>query len=149
MPQHASLSSPRLARGSGADAPRSTATVVLACAGVFVSYLPVVGVSTALPVIQQALHAFTAGLQWITDAFILPTAALLMTFGIVGDLYGRKKVYLTGLVLTVRGCLTALTAHSVLQVCGGQALSVSPTPCTPARSSAESASSSRPGSRSS
>ena len=55
------------------------ATVVLACLGVFVSYLPVVGVSVALPVMQQALDASTAGLQWITDAFILPTAALLLT----------------------------------------------------------------------
>jgi MFS family permease len=100
-----------------------SATVVLACVGVFVSYLPVVGVSTALPVIQQALDASTAGLQWITDAFILPTASLLLTFGIIGDLYGRKRVYLSGLSLTVLGCLIALTAHGVVQVCLGQALS--------------------------
>jgi EmrB/QacA subfamily drug resistance transporter len=89
---------------------------------VFVSYLPVVGVSTALPVIQQALNASTVGLQWITDAFILPTAALLLTFGVVGDLFGRKKIYLSGLSFTVLGCLVALTAHSVVQVCIGQAL---------------------------
>ncbi|MHC3469352.1 hypothetical protein ACYF6T_11595 [Streptomyces sp. 7R007] len=52
-----------------------------ACVGVFVSYLPVVGVSVALPVLRQALDASTAGLQWITDAFPLPTAALLPTCG--------------------------------------------------------------------
>ena len=101
--------------------PNRTATIVLACLGVFVSYLPVVGVSTALPVIQEALGASTVGLQWITDAFILPTAALLLTFGIVGDLYGRKKIYLAGLTLTVVGCLVALTAGNVVQVCVGQA----------------------------
>jgi EmrB/QacA subfamily drug resistance transporter len=89
---------------------------------VFVSYLPVVGVSTALPVMQQALGASTAGLQWITDAFILPTTALLLTFGIIGDLFGRKKIYLAGLSFTVLGCLVALTAHGVIQVCVGQAL---------------------------
>ena len=98
------------------------ATIALACLGVFVSYLPVVGVSTALPVIQQALNASTSGLQWITDAFILPTTALLLSFGVIGDLFGRKKVYLAGLGFTVIGCLVALTAHSVLQVCIGQAL---------------------------
>ena len=108
---------------TGAVAARGSATVVLACVGVFISYLPVVGVSTALPVIQQALGASTAGLQWITDAFILPTAALLLTFGILGDLYGRKRVYLSGLSLTVVGCLVALTAHGVVQVCVGQAVS--------------------------
>ena len=105
-----------------ADSRNRTATIALACLGVFVSYLPVVGVSTALPALQQALGASTAGLQWITDAFILPTTALLLSFGIIGDLYGRKKVYLAGLSFTVVGCLIALTAHGVVQVCVGQAL---------------------------
>lgn len=108
--------------GSAAATENRTATIALACLGVFISYLPVVGVSTSLPVIQQALGASTAGLQWITDAFILPTTALLLTFGIIGDLYGRKRVYLSGLSLTVVGCLIALTAHGVVQVCVGQAL---------------------------
>lgn len=90
--------------------------------GVFVSYLPVVGVSVALPVLQQALDASTTGLQWITDAFILPTAALLLTCGVIGDLFGRKKMYLIGLALSCLGCLVALTAHGVVQVCVGQAL---------------------------
>ncbi|WP_046727288.1 MFS transporter [Streptomyces humi] len=100
----------------------ATATIVLACLGVFVSYLPVVGVSVALPVIQQALDASTAGLQWITDAFILPTAALLLTCGMIGDLYGRKKTWLAGLALACVGCLVCLTANGVVQVCVGQAL---------------------------
>ncbi|MGP4007199.1 MFS transporter [Streptomyces sp. 4N124] len=100
----------------------TTSTIVLACLGVFVSYLPVVGVSVALPVMQQALDASTAGLQWITDAFILPTAALLLTCGMIGDLYGRKKAYLGGLALFCLGCLVCLTADSVVQVCVGQAL---------------------------
>ncbi|WAP60024.1 MFS transporter [Streptomyces sp. S465] len=98
-----------------------TATIVLACMGVFVSYLPVVGVSVALPVMQQALDASTTGLQWITDAFILPTAALLLTCGMVGDLYGRKKTWLAGLALFCLGCLVCLTADGVVQVCVGQA----------------------------
>ncbi|MEU6354745.1 MFS transporter [Streptomyces sp. NPDC047072] len=99
-----------------------TATVTLACLGVFVSYLPVVGVSVALPVMQQALNASTAGLQWITDAFILPTASLLLTCGMIGDLYGRRKTWLAGLALFCLGCLVCLTAGSVVQVCVGQAL---------------------------
>ncbi|MFK0168800.1 DHA2 family efflux MFS transporter permease subunit [Streptomyces sp. NPDC090306] len=115
---HASPESPE----SSAATRYSAATITLACLGVFVSYLPVVGVSTALPVIQQALDASTVGLQWITDAFILPTAALLLTLGMLGDLFGRKKIYLSGLALAVIGCLVCLTANSVVQVCVGQAL---------------------------
>ncbi|NED72669.1 MFS transporter [Streptomyces sp. SID9944] len=99
-----------------------TATLVLACAGVFISYLPVVGVSTSIGVIQQALDASTAQLQWILDAFVLPTAALLLSFGVIGDRFGRKKVFLTGLLLTVAGCLIALTASGAVQVCVGQAV---------------------------
>ncbi|MFF7331757.1 MFS transporter [Streptomyces sp. NPDC008150] len=98
------------------------ATTVLACLGVLVSYLPVVGVSVSLPVIQQALNASTTELQWITTLFILPTAALLLTFGVLGDIFGRKKVFLAGLALLVVGCLTCLTANGVVQLCAGQAL---------------------------
>ncbi|MEU4659342.1 MFS transporter [Streptomyces sp. NPDC023723] len=107
----------------------ATATIVLACLGVFVSYLPVVGVSTALPVLHEALDADTAGLQWITDAFILPTAALLLTCGMVGDLYGRKKVYVAGLAFFCAGSAVCLTANSVVQVCVGQALTGVGTAC--------------------
>ncbi|WP_329577932.1 MFS transporter [Streptomyces sp. NBC_01361] len=98
------------------------ATIALACLGVFVSYLPVVGVSVALPVIQQALDTSTTELQWITDAFILPTAALLLTCGMIGDLYGRKKTWLAGMVVFCLGCLVCLTAGTVVQVCVGQVL---------------------------
>ncbi|MFF4113461.1 MFS transporter [Streptomyces sp. NPDC001714] len=63
---------------------------------------------------QQALDASTEGFQWITDAFILPTAALLLTCGMVGDLYGRKKTYLAGLALFCLGCVVCLTAGSVV-----------------------------------
>ena len=119
---HASSPPAPTASGAESDSPHRTATITLACLGVLVSYLPVVGVSTALPVIQQALDASTTGLQWITDAFILPTAALLLSFGVLGDLFGRKRIYLSGLCLTVLGCLIALTAHGVVQVCVGQAL---------------------------
>jgi MFS family permease len=106
--------------------PNRAVTVTSACLGVFVSYLPVVGVSTALPVIQQALGASTVGLQWITDAFILPTTALLLTFGITGDLLGRKRICVSGLCLTVLGCLVALSAlvGAVLGV--GIALAMAP-----------------------
>ncbi|WP_129840284.1 MFS transporter [Streptomyces sp. RFCAC02] len=100
----------------------AAATVVLACLGVFASYLPVVGVSVALPVLHEALDTGTAGLQWISDAFILPTAALLLTCGMVGDLYGRKKVYLAGLAFLCAGSAVCLTAAGVVQVCVGQAL---------------------------
>ena len=101
---------------------QTNVTILLACLGVFAAYLPVVGVSTSLPVIQQALDASTVQLQWVTDAFILPTAALLLTCGLLGERYGRKKVYLAGLGLFAAGSLICLSASDVVLVCVGQAL---------------------------
>lgn len=118
MPASAAPDSP----GPDAGPRRFRATIVLACVGVFASYLPAVGVSVSLPVIQQGLHASTSELQWITDAYILPTAALLLTFGTIGDRFGRKKTFLAGLALVALGSLAALIATSAVQVCAGQAL---------------------------
>ncbi|MCS0599705.1 MFS transporter [Streptomyces sp. LP11] len=104
-------------------ASRPAMTVLLACLGVFASYIPIGGVSVSLPSIQQGLGASTSDLQWITDAFILPMAAFILTFGLLGDLYGRKKVFLSGLGFFAAGSAVSLTANGVAQVWVGQALS--------------------------
>ena len=101
---------------------RRGATIALACVGVFVAYLPVVTVAVSLPAIQQALDASTAQLSWISDAFVLPVAALILTAGVFADVYGRKRVYQVGLALCALGALVALCARSVQLVWVGQAL---------------------------
>ncbi|MGC4808237.1 MFS transporter [Micromonospora sp. DT233] len=98
------------------------ATIALACAGVFVAYLPVVTVSVSLPAIQRALGATTAQLSWVSDAFVLPVAALILTAGVFSDVHGRKKVYQVGLALCAAGALVALCARSVQMLWAGQAL---------------------------
>ncbi|WP_432102494.1 MFS transporter [Streptomyces sp. bgisy091] len=95
----------------------------MACLGVFVAYLPVTTVSVSLPAIQQALGASTSQLSWVSDAFVLPMAAFILTAGVFGDVHGRKKVFLTGLLLTAAGAATALSASTVQVVWIGQALS--------------------------
>ncbi|MFD3687728.1 MFS transporter [Nocardiopsis sp. NPDC058631] len=98
------------------------ATLALACAGVFVAYLPVVTVVVSLPAIQRALGASTAQLAWVSDAFVLPVAALILTAGVFADVHGRKKVYQVGLALCAAGALVALCAPSVQVLWVGQAL---------------------------
>ncbi|WP_433388695.1 MFS transporter [Micromonospora sp. KLBMP9576] len=109
--------------GTTVPANRRTATIALACAGVFVAYLPVVTVAVSLPAIQRALGASTAQLAWVSDAFVLPVAALILTAGVFADVHGRKKVYQVGLALCAVGALVALSANSVQGVWLGQALS--------------------------
>ncbi len=82
---------------------RRAATLVMACVGVFVAYLPVTTVSVSLPAIQRALNALTAQLSWVSDAFVLPMAALILTAGVFGDVHGRKKVFQAGLAFSAVG----------------------------------------------
>ncbi|MEU8892351.1 MFS transporter [Streptomyces sp. NPDC048442] len=93
----------------------------MACVGVFVAYLPVTTVSVSLPAIQRGLDASTADLSWVTDAFVLPMAALILTAGVVGDVYGRRKVFQTGLAFCAAGAAIALSAGSVEVLWAGQA----------------------------
>jgi DHA2 family multidrug resistance protein-like MFS transporter len=53
----------------------------------------------ALPTLATALHASTAQLQWIVDAYSLVLAALLLPGGLLGDRFGRKKLLLGALAL--------------------------------------------------
>ncbi len=108
---------------TGTDTAHSRrATVALACAGVFVAYLPVVTVTVSLPAIREALTASTAQLAWVTDAFVLPVAALILTAGVFADVHGRRKVYQVGLALCAAGAAVALCAPSVEALWVGQAL---------------------------
>lgn len=122
----ATVPGPTTVSGRPAPAPQVShrrATILMACLGVFVAYLPVTTVSVSLPAIQEALGASTAELSWVSDAFVLPMAAFILTAGVFGDVHGRKKVFLTGLLLTAAGAATALNAGSVHVVWIGQALS--------------------------
>ncbi|MFI6862855.1 MFS transporter [Streptomyces sp. NPDC050421] len=101
---------------------RRAATLVMACLGVFVAYLPVTTVAVSLPAIQAALGASTAQLSWVQDAFVLPMAAFILTAGVVGDVHGRKKVFQAGLLLSAVGAAVALAAPSIEVLWAGQAL---------------------------
>ncbi|MBD0696141.1 MFS transporter [Streptomyces sp. CBMA123] len=95
----------------------------MACLGVFVAYLPVTTVSVSLPAIQRALGASTAQLSWVSDAFVLPMAALILTTGVVGDVHGRKRVFQAGMALCAIGAAVSLSSDSVRALWAGQAAS--------------------------
>jgi EmrB/QacA subfamily drug resistance transporter len=56
-------------------------------------------VNVALPALQSALSATLSEVQWIVEAYALLLAALLLTGGALGDLYGRRKVFAAGVAL--------------------------------------------------
>ncbi|MGH8083847.1 MAG: MFS transporter [Lysobacter sp.] len=56
-------------------------------------------VNVALPAIQRDLAADTAGIQWVINAYLLLLGALVLIGGSSGDRYGRRRVFLLGIVL--------------------------------------------------
>ena len=113
------------------DRASKLATLAVTCIGFFMVLLDASIVTVALPTIQRDLHAQLAGLQWVVDAYTLPFAVLLLTAGTLGDRFGRKRVFLAGLVIFVLGSalcglaptLGWLIAGRMLQGAGGAALS--------------------------
>ncbi|MGA9859192.1 MAG: MFS transporter [Solirubrobacteraceae bacterium] len=74
-------------------------TLIAVCVGTFMLLLDVTIVNVALPAIQASLHASFSDLQWVVDAYALMLAALLLTTGSLADLYGRRRVFVTGLII--------------------------------------------------
>ena len=74
-------------------------TLVAVCLGTFMLLLDITIVTVALPDIQRALHSSFADLQWVVDAYALTLASFLLTGGSLADMYGRRVLYLIGLVV--------------------------------------------------
>jgi EmrB/QacA subfamily drug resistance transporter len=82
---------------------RQLGTLAVTCIGFFMVLLDASIVTVALPTIQRELHTQLSGLQWVVDAYTLPFAVLLLTAGTLGDRFGRKRVFLFGLVIFTLG----------------------------------------------
>ena len=67
--------------------------------GFFVTQLDATIVNVALDAIGTALHAPTAQLQWVVDAYILALAAMLLSAGAIGDRVGPRRAFVAGLIL--------------------------------------------------
>src|SRR3954469_1663796 len=72
-------------------------TLGVVCIAVFMLLLDVTVVNVALPDIQRDLGSSFSDLQWVVDAYALTLAALLLTFGSLADLVGRRRVFVLGL----------------------------------------------------
>ncbi len=91
-------------------------TLTAVCLGTFMLLLDVTIVNVALPDIQAALHSSFSGLQWVVDAYALSLAALLLTAGSLADLYGRRLMYIVGLVIFTLGSALCGAAQSTLML---------------------------------
>jgi len=83
--------------------------LIVVCLAMLMNALDVTVVNVALPKIQHDLHFTQNGLAWVIDAYLVAFAGFLLMAGRLGDLIGRKKVFLGGLlVFTVASAVCGL-----------------------------------------
>src|SRR5205823_1975501 len=100
------------------------------CMSLLIVGLDVTILNVALPSMRDEMHASTSGMQWTIDAYTLVLASLLMLSGSTADRIGRKRVFMTGLIVftaasvlcSVAPSLDALIAFRVIQAIGGSML---------------------------
>jgi EmrB/QacA subfamily drug resistance transporter len=78
---------------------RKWLTLIVVCVAVFMLLLDITIVNVALPDIGRSLHSDFSDLQWVVDAYSLLLAACLLTAGSLGDLLGRRSVFVVGLAI--------------------------------------------------
>jgi EmrB/QacA subfamily drug resistance transporter len=69
------------------------------CFALFMIMLDNTVVNVALPAIQKDLHSSISGLEWTVNAYTLSFAVLLVTGGRLGDIFGRRRMFLFGVVV--------------------------------------------------
>jgi EmrB/QacA subfamily drug resistance transporter len=114
--------------------PHSTAhknwTLLAVSLGTFMLIVDITIVVVALPSIRTSLHTSFSEVQWTIDAYSLTLASLLLPFGSLGDILGRRRVFTGGLILFTLGSLlcalstsgTELIVFRIIQGIGGAAI---------------------------
>ncbi len=97
-------------------------TIGATCFGLFMVMLDNTVVNLALPTIQRELGSSLTGLQWIVDAFTLVLAAFMLTGGTLGDLYGRKRAFIGGLITFTAASLLCALSPSIELLIAGRAI---------------------------
>ena len=90
------------------------------CLGQLMMVLDATIVNVALPSIQRELHFTQANLTWVIDGYLITFGGFLLLAGRFGDLVGRKKVFLSGLVLFVASSMLCGVADSQAMLIGAR-----------------------------
>ena len=78
---------------------RKWRALIIVCVAVFMLLLDITVVNVALPSIQRDLHTSFTDLQWVVDAYALLLATCMLNAGTLGDLFGRKRIFIGGVAL--------------------------------------------------
>ncbi|MFG1669060.1 MFS transporter [Streptomyces sp. Y7] len=101
---------------------RDRLVLFVLCAAQFMVALDFSVLNVALPVLGADLGMSQSALQWAVTAFALPSGGFLLLFGRIGDLYGRRRLFLTGLALFAAASVLATFAWDPASFLAGRAL---------------------------
>lgn len=101
---------------------RVGATLTAAFAAPFVSSIANVIPGSLNGVLQQHFHTHASQLTWITAAFLIPVVVFELTFGAIGDIFGRKRLMYLGSLLLLAGSVASVLAPTVEVMWLGAAL---------------------------
>ena len=104
---------------SAAGDRRRWIALVVVCLAMFMNALDGSIVNVALPDIQKSLHFSQSGLTWVVDAYLITFGSFLLMAGRLGDLIGRKKVFLAGVTLFMLASIACGAADSQAMLVGG------------------------------
>lgn len=102
---------------------RPTLVLIATSLGVLLAQIDTSVVNLALKSIATDLRAGVSAMQWVIDAYNLVYASLLLTGGTLGDLYGRRRVFVSGIALFAVGTLICALAPSAAVLILGRVIS--------------------------
>jgi EmrB/QacA subfamily drug resistance transporter len=102
--------------------PRRRQILLVLCLSLLVVVIDNTILNTALPTLARVLHASTSSLQWITDAYTLCFAALLIPAGALGDRSGRRLSLIAGLAVFALGSAAAAFSSGTGELIGARVL---------------------------
>lgn len=105
---------------AGEDRPAALGVLLAACVSAFVVNANTSAVTILLPSISSDLHTPVAQLQWAVTGYSLVGAAVIVTSGALGDVFGRRRIFLGGLVLFVVSCVLIALSRTGSGVIAGR-----------------------------
>jgi EmrB/QacA subfamily drug resistance transporter len=97
-------------------------TLAGACFGLFILMLDSTVVALAISSIRDDVGADSAQLQWVMNGYLLTIAVLVVTAGRIGDMFGRRRVFVAGLLLFGAGSVLSGAAQDPQMLIGGRVL---------------------------
>ena len=97
-------------------------TLIAVCGATFMLLVDVTIVQVALPTMQRSLHASFSDLQWVISAYALSLSSVILTQGSLADRFGRKRIFVLGLIIFTLASLACGLARGPGELIGARAV---------------------------